>query len=187
MKSSVCATYSDNFPGRDPVNSILLIHDLSLHAAIFLMPPSITSTFSSKPSQSITSVSAATLLQTLLGTASPSSCLAGIPTLHKALTSSALSVPGTVPRLFLAAALTPFHGITYVDAKKKPHLAVEAAIREGTRLGVQNHYLDGIPALFASSELLSNAILTKDKHTTASERVALGKLRYSFALVYYVY
>jgi tRNA nucleotidyltransferase (CCA-adding enzyme) len=52
------------------------------------------------------------------------------------------------PRLYLATALTPYYGVTYADKKKKIHPGVEAVIRESLKLGVQQHYLDGIPVLF---------------------------------------
>jgi len=121
------------------------------------------------------SVTAATLLHALIKpqTASTSSSIA-LPSVHKTLLSSTLS-PGTKSRLFLAAALTPYRGILYTDSKKKSHFAVEAAIREGTRLGTQNHYLDGIPALFVAADLLKDPRLNNDKFQSPSERVAIGQ------------
>ncbi|KIM84665.1 hypothetical protein PILCRDRAFT_818258 [Piloderma croceum F 1598] len=162
--------------GRDPLRSIQLIQELSLYPHIFSIPEAITSTFSSTPGQPITSVSAATLLRALIEpqTASISSSIA-LPSVHKTLLSSTLS-PGTKSRLFLAAALTPYRGILYTDSKKKSHFAVEAAIREGTRLGTQNHYLDGIPALFVAADRLKDPRLNNDKFQSPCERVAIGLL-----------
>jgi hypothetical protein len=118
-------------------------------------------------------VAAATLLHFLLErTTCPSSSI-DLPSVHKTLLSSIIS-PGVKSRLFLAAALTPYHGITYTDSKKKSHPAVEAALREGLKLGTQNHYLDGIPALFVAADLLKNPTLGNRKLTLPSERVAIG-------------
>jgi tRNA nucleotidyltransferase (CCA-adding enzyme) len=77
-------------------------------------------------------------------------------------------------RLFLAAALTPYRGITCLDAKKKERSAVDAVIRDGLKLGTQNHYLDGIPPLFTASELLKSSELKGQKYADASQRVAVG-------------
>jgi tRNA nucleotidyltransferase (CCA-adding enzyme) len=74
----------------------------------------------------------------------------------------------------MGAALTPFRGITYTDSKKKSHPAAEAVIREGLKLGTQNHYLDGVPLLFASAEMLADPDLSQDRFKIPSERVAIG-------------
>ncbi|KAG5220327.1 CCA tRNA nucleotidyltransferase [Salix suchowensis] len=74
----------------------------------------------------------------------------------------------------MVKALTPYKGITYSDRKKKPHPAVEAAIRESLKLGTQNHFLDGIPALFAAAEILQLPRLDDDRFALPSDRVAIG-------------
>jgi tRNA nucleotidyltransferase (CCA-adding enzyme) len=168
--------------GRDPLRSIQLIHDLSLYSSIFSIPEKITSTFSSTPGSPVTSVAAATLLQALLKPVSSTSSFAALPSIHKTLISSALS-PGTKSRLFLAAALTPYRGITYTDSKKKQHLAVEAAIREGLKLGTQNHYLDGIPALFIAADLFKDPT-SNDRLKSPSERVAIGQWFHLFLMLF---
>jgi len=136
------------------------------------MPGTITSTFTSTPDPPITSVAAATLLHALLDPTSISSSI-NLPPIHKTLLSLAFSA-GTKSRLFLAAALTSYRGITYTDSKNKSHLVVEAAIREGLKLGTQNHYLDGIPALFHAADLLKNPS-SSNKLKSPSERVAIGQ------------
>jgi tRNA nucleotidyltransferase (CCA-adding enzyme) len=75
--------------------------------------------------------------------------------------------------LYLAASLIPHLGLTYLEKKKKTH-AVESAIRYSLKLGAQNHYIDGIPLLFAAAELLRNPDLNQEKFKIPSERVALG-------------
>lgn len=163
--------------GRDPLLSIQLIHDLSLYPFIFHVPSAISSSFSSTPASSAISVTAATLLHALLYPARSNS-LPALPPVHKTLIESVNLSKDTKSRLFLAAALTPYRGITYTDSKEKTHPAVEAAIREGTKLGVQNHYLDGIPALFSAADLLKNPSSNNDKLRSPSERVAIGMALY---------
>lgn len=57
----------------------------------------------------------------------------------------------------------------YKDRKDKWHPAVEAALRDGVKLGMQNHYLDGIPALFEAAEILKDPKIGGEK-----ERVNMG-------------
>jgi len=61
-----------------------------------------------------------------------------------------------------------------LDAKNKNHLAVEAAIRVGLKLGTQNHYLDGIPPLFIAADLFKDPRLNSERFVGKSERVAIG-------------
>lgn len=109
---------------------------------------------------------------------------AAVPPVHSTLLSLAITDPWVKARLFLAAALTPYHRIKYLDPKKKEHLAVEATIREGLKLGTQNHYLDGIPSLFAAAERLEDAKLNDGRFSVPSERVAIGMLTCTSDLVH---
>ncbi|TFK57694.1 poly A polymerase C-terminal region-like protein [Heliocybe sulcata] len=149
--------------GRDPLYAIQLIDSLSLHNAIFCIPPSITPTFSQQPSHPSSSLAAASILRTLL-----SPLPSPLPPLHPLFTSITYDT-STTARLYLACALTPFRGLTYTDAKGKPHPVVEAAIRECLKLGAQNHYLDGIPALFAAAAVLRHPVFGGPL-----QRVAIG-------------
>jgi tRNA nucleotidyltransferase (CCA-adding enzyme) len=175
MKGSIpdlrhaCLVLINSFiPGPDPLRAIQLINDLFLHPSLFSMPSSIVSSFSSPPAHFSTSIAAATILHTLLY--SPTS--PPLPPIHPTLLTSLHSSPSLTARLFLAAALTLYRGITYSDAKNKKHPAVEAAIREGLKIGTQNHYLDGIPPLFAAADLLREPSLEKFKGPM--ERVTIG-------------
>lgn len=145
--------------------SIQLIDDLSLTSSIFDIPSSVAPKLSSSPGPPSLGLAAASILHALTQP-SPSS----IPQVHPTITSAFSHDSSTRPRLYLACALTPYRHVTYTDAKEKVHLAVEAALREGVKLGVQNHYLDGIPALFASADLLQNPMIGGEK-----ERVRMGK------------
>ena len=104
-----------------------------------------------------------------------------LPSVHPALLEPILDDSLLKRRLFLASYLLPFLHVTYKDQKGKTHEAVEAAIREGVKLGTQNHYLDGIPALFASTELLKNPTIQSDIGNL-KERAKIGTsfLQYKF-------
>ncbi|THH30164.1 hypothetical protein EUX98_g4012 [Antrodiella citrinella] len=154
--------------GRDPLRAVRLIHDLSLYDAIFHIPNTVTTELSSPPAPSHIAFAAASILHVLTETSSDS-----LPPLHPLL-KGAISEKGARARLYLACALRPFHGITYQDRKKKILPAVDAAIRESTKLGSQNHYLDGIPILFAGADLLPPTI---EAHIGSQrERVSIGLL-----------
>lgn len=77
-------------------------------------------------------------------------------------------------RLYLAATLTPYLGVNYKDKKQKEFPAVTYVIRDLLKLGTQNHYLDGVPALFASCEVLKNPDLRKEIFKRSAERVTIG-------------
>ncbi|THH17212.1 hypothetical protein EW146_g3555 [Bondarzewia mesenterica] len=155
--------------GHDPLRSLQLIESLSLFSTIFHISPSIASTLSSRPAVTSTSVAAATILQTFIN---PTRAAFKHPDLHPLLTLQLSAA--VLARLHLACALTPYRAITYMDHKKKVRPAVEAAIREGLKIGTKNHYLDGIPALFAAANILKSPEVGSNKLTTPSERVAIG-------------
>lgn len=96
--------------------------------------------------------------------------------LHPTLRSYVLQEPGCKARLFLAASLYSYHGITYLDPKGKEQTLVKCAIQDGLKLGRQNHYLDGVPALYSASDLLNGVSLGQDRLKLPSERVAIGLL-----------
>ncbi|KAG1769639.1 hypothetical protein EDD22DRAFT_948891 [Suillus occidentalis] len=149
----------------------VLSTDLKLYKSIYHVPPQITSIASSTPKPHDLSLRTATILHDLLSSPSEDSM-----SLHPTLRSYVLQEPGCKARLFLAASLYSYHGITYKDAKGKEQTLVKCAIQDGLKLGRQNHYLDGIPALYSASELLNGASLGQDKLKMPSERVAIGLL-----------
>ncbi|KAF4572560.1 CCA tRNA nucleotidyltransferase, mitochondrial [Pleurotus pulmonarius] len=158
--------------GRNPRHAIQLLHDLSLFSSVFsVLPNEITSALSSSVRDDASGLKAAVLLDTLLHP--PSTSSPRLPAVHPTMLSTS-DEPACTARLFLAAALTPYRGISYSDKKKKPHPAVEAAIRESLKLGTQNHFLDGIPALFAAAEMLRLPRLDDDRFAVPSDRVAIG-------------
>ncbi|KAI0063193.1 hypothetical protein BV25DRAFT_1915513 [Artomyces pyxidatus] len=158
--------------GRNPLRSIQLIDSLSLFTTIFCIPEPTASTLSGPAASPSLAVAAAAILRTFLR---PEARIFDHPALHPLL-ASAVTSPSVAARLNLACALTPYRGVTYVDHKKKERPAVEAAIRDGLKVGTKNHYLDGIPALFAAAELLKSPKLDSERFQTPSERVAIGML-----------
>ena len=153
--------------GRDPLYAIQLIHELGLYSSIFWTPPTVLKSFSTPPTDSLQGLTAATILHSLTTTPSP------LAAVHPLLAHHFVSHPSTRPRLFLASALTPFKDIRYRDAKDKIHPGVEAVLRDGCKLGSQNNYLGGIPALFSAAGLLKNPALERFNHRP--ERVAIGE------------
>ena len=152
--------------------SLRLLDDLSLYSLVFHTPPAIASTLSSRPSSPSLALAAASILQTFLR---PNAALFRHPPIHALILSGLSSSTAVVPRLYMACALTPYRGITYVDEKGKRHPAVEAVIREGLKVGTKNHYLDGVPALFFASELFKSPDIEDEKFKSPSEqRVAMG-------------
>ncbi|KAG6837904.1 hypothetical protein H0H93_013057 [Arthromyces matolae] len=157
--------------GRDPLGAIQLISDLSLYSSIFsLIPSHISSTFSSLPTSQDTAFAAATIAHSLLNPHSASP----LPPLHPTYLSTVAADATFKSRAYLAAILTPYKAITYRE--KKTRLVVEYIIRDVLKLGTQNHFLDGIPALFSSSVLLENPVLTSERFPHPSQRAALGLL-----------
>lgn len=157
--------------GPQPFHAVQLINELSLYHCIFHVPPDILAISSSSLGPPESSLAACSVYQSIV---SPSSPPAREP-IHPTLLSRTLCDPQTRTRLFLAACFFPFYGITYEDKKQREHYLVEASIRQGLRLGTQNHYLDGIPALYcAASELVQGLSLNQDRFKMPSERVAIG-------------
>ncbi|KAJ2919230.1 hypothetical protein MD484_g1082, partial [Candolleomyces efflorescens] len=131
--------------GQDPLHSIDLFHQLSLYDPVFFsaIPQDISSTFSEKTFPLNSGLANSTVLDAILKRLD-----ARIPRPHPIYLRHFQKDSTAKPRLYLATALTPYYGAAYVDKKKKKHAAVEAVIRESLKLGVQQHYLDGIPVLF---------------------------------------
>ncbi|KAG1716800.1 hypothetical protein ID866_398 [Astraeus odoratus] len=155
-----------------PLHAVQLIDQLSLYDCIFHVPADILAVASAPIALPGSSVTACTVLQNILFPGLRSSVA-----VHDMLLSHVQHDRGTKARLFLAAALFPFYGITYKDRKQKEHYLVEAVIRSGVKLGNKNYYLDAIPALYAAaSELLDGLSLNQDRFKTPSERVSIGLL-----------
>jgi tRNA nucleotidyltransferase (CCA-adding enzyme) len=156
--------------------SLRLLDSLSLFPLVFNVPSTIV--LSAQPASTSLAIAAASILRTFL---QPDSALFQLPPVHPLILSGLSSSTSVVPRLYMACALTPYRGITYVDDKSKEHSAVEVVIHEGLKVGTKNHYLDGIPALFAASGLFK-PLDVQDEKKTPSERVAIGPCWSSLSL-----
>lgn len=154
-----------SFVGKNPLLSIQMINDLSMSSSVFLIPPSVAALLSASPAPPVEGLVSASILDGLIRPT-----LKTLPQLHPILVSAFTHDLSTPPRLYLACALSPWRHVMYKDAKGRPHAAVEVVLREGLKLGIQSHYLDGIPALFAAADLLHNPQIGGEK-----ERVRMGK------------
>ena len=150
--------------------SLRLLDSLSLFPLVFNVPSTLV--LSAQPASTSLAIAAGSILRTFLR---PNSALFQHPPVHPLILSGLSSSTSVIPRLYMACALTHYRGITYVDSKSKKHSAVEAVIRDGLKVGTQNHYLDGIPALFVASELLRSPDVQDERFKTPSERVAIGQ------------
>ena len=155
--------------GRDPLYAAQLIWDLELYHAIFsVLPTGIKASIPSKlleiaPTDALATVS---VLRALFSGDN------NLPPLHSAFLSLMQEDPALKARFYLAGLLLPYLGITYRDGKAKTQSTVSAVIRESLKLGTQNHYLDGVPALFAGIPILKNG-MEKCQHMS---RAQLGLL-----------
>ncbi|KAF9569830.1 hypothetical protein CPC08DRAFT_756809 [Agrocybe pediades] len=158
--------------GRDPLGAAELIHELALYRAIFgVMPAEVANSLpESFWDQTFSdALHAASILYILTNRhvsfeARP----------HPLLTSIVESDTGAKARLYLAALLVPYIDKTYQDQKKKIQPIVASAIRDSLKLGSQNHYLDGVPTLFASLPIVKKHL--SDHQEVPLSRVKLGLL-----------
>jgi len=156
----------------DPLRSAQLIHELSLYHSIFsVVPPEVKSWL---PDGFLThdpdcALAASSVLYALI--AQENSPLS-VP--HPSLVSVIRENSSEKARLFLAALLFPYMGKDFMDRKNKTLPVVGAVIRESLKLGIQNHFLDGIPVLFSAVPLITSHI--KDHLAQPLDRVRMGLL-----------
>ncbi|PFH54731.1 hypothetical protein AMATHDRAFT_72489 [Amanita thiersii Skay4041] len=162
--------------GHDPLFSIQLIHDMSLHLPIFsAIPDEIKSSFLAPPAPEKTALVASLILHTLLKSVDEG-IEDRLPNLHRFFFTAIKSDPSCISRLFLASLLTPFAGVTYLDKKEQSRCVINIVLRESLKLGTQYHFLDGIPLLFAAHRLLKDPHLNKKRFQHPTPRVAIGSL-----------
>lgn len=148
--------------------AIELFHECGLYEAVFGDTESHTEF--TPPSPASESLTAASMLHRLIN---PASSSVPLTTVHPIMLTAVKSDPTCTARLFLAAALTPYAQSTYQE-KKKTLPTVSLILRDALRLGTQNHFLDGIPALFAAVPLLHNPDLSGLRFQVPSQRTAIG-------------
>ncbi|KAF8321615.1 hypothetical protein DL93DRAFT_2130122 [Clavulina sp. PMI_390] len=159
---------------KNPLLSLEMIEDLSLHESIFWLPPPLAEQLSGATAPRLQGLHAAKILNSFLEqgpsptpSETPTESSGSLPRIHPIMLGKATS-PDVKRRLFLAAALTPYKGLTLPD-KKRLVPATETVIREGLKLGTQNHYMDGIPALFDAHLHLSRPLLSRFIPATSLE------------------
>jgi tRNA nucleotidyltransferase (CCA-adding enzyme) len=149
--------------GPDPLQAIQLINALSLYQSTFC-PPKILASLPTHPASNLQSISAATILQILL-----TGSVSVLPPVHPLLLSN-VTAP-VKARLFLGASLTPFRNM---HTEKESQIGVKTVIREGLKLGTQNHYLDGVPLLFRAAEILEKYDWREERLAVTPDRVKIG-------------
>ncbi|TRM65648.1 hypothetical protein BD626DRAFT_485438 [Schizophyllum amplum] len=157
--------------GADPVRAVELIDEYGLYPAIFnaVVPPATLPKWSGQPASPTRALASTIILRAVLAGSSL------LPPVDPAIVAPVSADPTARPRLYLACALSPYLGLTYM-AKKKEAPAVECVIRECLKLGVQNHFLDGVPLLFTAVDVLRNPVFGSERLTMSSERLAIGSL-----------
>lgn len=158
--------------GRDSLRSIELFHQLSLYNAVFFaaIPSEIASRFSQDAFDPDRGLANAIILHALLNNSH-----SHLPAAHPLLLKHIHSDRSAKPRLFLAAALTPYQTVTYMDKKGKEHPGVEAVVRESLKLGAQNHYIDGIPSLYLGVDTFRNVLEAYSTYPQETFRSSMGE------------
>ncbi|KZP00684.1 hypothetical protein CALVIDRAFT_475433 [Calocera viscosa TUFC12733] len=137
--------------GPNPLLAIQHIHSLTLYKSIYWLPPAATSTLSGVPLEEDTGLVTASILHHLLS--SPDT--ATLTILTRARQDAQVR-----KYLYLAADLTPYGQLTYLE-KKKSAPAVEGIIREGLKQKLSNNDMTSTVGLFAAAHLLSKPELSR--------------------------
>lgn len=158
--------------GNDPLRSAQLIHELSLYHSIFSVVPRGVKSW--LPDVFLThdpdcALGASSILYALITQKN-----SPLPPSHPSLVSIVREDSSAKARLFLAALLFPYMGKTFLDSKNKTLPIVGAVIRESLKLGIQNHFLDGIPVLYSAVPLITSHM--KEHFTQPLDRARLGLL-----------
>lgn len=157
--------------GRDPLCSVQLICELGLYHTVFsVIPQEIKSQVPPELFQDTSSdaIAAAFILHAFSSTGK-----LDLPPAHPALLSLIQEDTLFRARLYLASLLLPFQGFTYTDRKEKTHSVLSAVIRESLKLGTQNHYLDGIPVLFAGVPILKDGMRMHENEPMSRAKLGL--------------
>jgi tRNA nucleotidyltransferase (CCA-adding enzyme) len=131
--------YHTSYPfymrGRNPLLPLQMIEELALHDAIFWFPKAWMDMLSHPPGPRSLGLAASSVLHNLLSQfdGQKETVTSELPPLHPSLFQHAGPDKDVRRRLYLAAAMTPFKGITYLE-KKKPVSAMEGLIRVGLKV-----------------------------------------------------
>ncbi|KAH9486667.1 CCA tRNA nucleotidyltransferase, mitochondrial [Psilocybe cubensis] len=164
--------------GRNPLQSANLIHQLALYPSIFcVVPPDAKSSMADvnlMQDYPNVALGSAVILNSLLSLDSALGFR-----VHPALLSNVKDDSSAKARIMLATLLTPFVGMTFLDKKKKIHPVVASVIRDSLKLGSQNHFLDGIPALFSSLSVIKEHVESHEQNRLGRAKMGLF-LRHKF-------
>lgn len=159
------------FLAWDPVRGLHRIEELKLYSTVFQIPEQAASTANGQPGPINRAAASASILNTLWRTDPPPTLK--LSPVHPTLASH-IRGKAEMGRLYLACALIPYHGLEYWDHKKKSRPLVDAVIRDGLKLGVQCHYLDGIPALFDAWDFVSPKVAALAEGQSPDDRRIIG-------------
>lgn len=141
MACIVVTLQLNKLPAKDPLLSLEMIHSLSLHESVFWLPDALSKNLSGSPAPRTRGLVAASILDALLKQSEETVAIArttlysfSLPPIHPTLLIHATN-SDVKRRLYLAAALTPFRGLT-IPEKKRLVPATEAVIREGLKVRV---------------------------------------------------
>lgn len=131
--SYICIANAEGILGHNPLVSLQMIDDLELHDAIFWFPQSIADTLSHQPASRSVGLAAASISNSIFSQFDHPDTSNALAPVHTSLLSYSASDKDVRRRLILAAAMTPFKGITYPE-KKKTVPAVEGLVRVGLKV-----------------------------------------------------
>ncbi|KAJ1309611.1 hypothetical protein OPQ81_006383 [Rhizoctonia solani] len=154
--------------GKSPLLSLTTIEKYGIYDTVFGAPPDVSGKITGTPRPQSSGTHAASILCSFLD-----SVPTPLPEPHPELLKLAHEDHGVRKRLIFGAALTPWRDVTY--PQKKGYLPlVEHIVKEGLKIGSQNHFIPSVPRLFAAHKRVSKPSL--DKFEGTSQRALIGLL-----------
>ncbi|CEL51664.1 hypothetical protein RSOLAG1IB_00199 [Rhizoctonia solani AG-1 IB] len=153
---------------KSPLLSLTTIEKYELYDTVFGIPPDLAAKASGIQRPQSTGVHAASILSGLFDSVTTS-----LPAPHDELLKQVHGDHGLRQRLVFGATLTPWRDMVY--PQKKGHQSiVELIVKEGLKIGSQNHFIPSVPKLFTAHKKASNPSL--DKFEGPSQRALIGLL-----------
>ncbi|CAE6450918.1 unnamed protein product [Rhizoctonia solani] len=154
--------------GKSPLLSLTTIEKYGIYDTVFGVPSDVAGKTTGTQRAQSTGIHAASILCSFLDSVPTS-----LPAPHTELLKQAHEDHGLRQRLIFGAALTPWRDMTY--PQKKGYLpVVEHNVKEGLKIGSQNHFIPSVPRLFAAHKRASKPSL--DKFEGPSQRALIGLL-----------
>ncbi|KAF8710251.1 Poly A polymerase head domain, partial [Rhizoctonia solani] len=153
---------------KSPLLSLTSIEKYGIYDTVFGIPPDLVGKATGIRHSRSTGINAASILCNFFNSAPTT-----LPIPHYELLKQAHEDHGLRQRLIFAAALTPWRDM--ICPQKKGHQsAVELIVKEGLKIGSQNHFIPSVPKLFAAHKKSSNPSL--EKFEGPSQRALIGLL-----------